>query len=170
MSNFFGIGAGFSRTALQFGMNAQSWTLGKGEWNGTAPDGHNSLRFVTYGVTEMGDWQIMPALTYAMDMPDEGDSTFDMSLAVRPVLVINNNFTLAFEGGLGMFNNGDDSFMRYKFSVAPTLKVDATGFWNRPELRAFVSFVGQDEELGKISADGKDESEVRLGFQAETWF
>lgn len=172
MSNFFGIGAGFSRTALQFGVNTQSWALGKCEWNGGAPDGDNSLRFVSYGVTEMGDWQIMPEVVFEMDMPDDSnaDNTWNASLGVRPMLVINNNFALAFEGALGLFNDGDDTTTKYKFTVAPTLKVDSTGFWNRPELRAFVSFVGQDKDLGKISADGKDETEVRFGFQAETWF
>jgi maltoporin len=179
MSNFFGIGAGFSRTALQFGVNTQSWALGKCEWNDGAPDGDNSLRFVSYGVTEMGDWQIMPEVVFEMDMPDDSnlDNTWNASLGVRPVLVINNNFALAFEGAVGLYKENDDktgknkdTTTRYKFTVAPTLKVDTTGFWNRPELRAFVSFVGQDKDLGKLSADGKDETEVRFGFQAETWF
>jgi len=172
MSNFFAFGPGFSKVALQFGMNTENWALGKCEWNAGAPDGHNSMRLLAYGVTDMGNWQIMPSMVYNMEMPDEGDNTWNLSLAARPELMLSNNFILAFEGGFYMQNDGEDTFNKMKFTVAPTLKVDATGFWNRPELRAFASFVSQDEDedLGKISADGKDESEVRLGFQAETWF
>eukprot|EP00831_Metopus_contortus_P036082 TRINITY_DN2862_c0_g1_i4.p2 TRINITY_DN2862_c0_g1~~TRINITY_DN2862_c0_g1_i4.p2 ORF type:complete len:473 (-),score=60.64 TRINITY_DN2862_c0_g1_i4:9-1427(-) len=174
MSNFFGIGAGFSKVALQYGVNMQNWALGKCEWNGgsdangTGPDGANTLRFVTYGVTEMGNWQIMPSLVYNMDMPDEGDDTSDLTLAVRPQMVVNNNFLVAFEGAFFMQDNGTDTNNKMKFAVAPTLKLDATGFWNRPELRAILSYVSQ-EDFGAVNGKG-DDDEIRLGFQAETWF
>jgi maltoporin len=159
-----------SRVALQFG-TAGAGNLGNTVWNAWDPVDTTSMRFLAFGVADVGEnLQVMPQLVYTMENPDEGDTTSTLTAVVRPVYVVNDNFTMQFEAGMAMLNNGDDTFNRYKLTVAPTLKLDTTGFWNRPELRAFLTYIGQDEELGMLSADGEDESELRLGFQAETWF
>lgn len=170
-SGFFNVGSGFSKIALQAGINCANWNLGNLYEADGGIEGTNAYRVSAYGVTDIGgNWQIMPQARFELQTPDEGDSTWDLNLVARPQMIMSENMLLAFEAGLDFANNGDDTYMAYKFTVAPTLKLDTNGFWNRPELRAFVTYVGQDKERGMVSADGKDESELRFGTQAEVWF
>lgn len=171
MSNFFGMGAGFSKVALQAGTNTGAWNLGTTPWTPGGNSDMSAIRLSAFGVTDMGKWQIMPAFRYEYTSPKDGDGMTEISAVVRPQYVVNDNFVMAFEAGLGTHSYwGADTEMSYKLTAAPTLKLDSNGFWNRPELRAFVTYVGGNDDFGKISADGKDESELRIGTQAEVWF
>lgn len=199
MSSFFNVGSGFSKVALQYGMNAAAGNVGDTEWGIKAKDdigtdnsgkmnvsydGASMLRFSAFGVTDLGKWQVMPAFYYeykAVDCDITNANLVDnksvISATIRPEYVVSDNFVLAFEAGYALIEN--NNFVKkadggeYKLTVAPTLKLDSTGFWNRPELRAFVSYVGKDKDLGGIYTNDKgtaETSEMRIGTQAEVWF
>lgn len=168
-SGFFNVGSGFSKVVLQAGVNCASWNLGKTYEQDGALDGVNAVKLLAFGVTDIGEkWQIMPQAVFDYTDPKSGDGTWNLSLVARPQMIMSENMIMAFEAGYAMHNDGNDTTSDYKLTVAPTLKLDANAFWNRPELRAFVTYVGHSDN--KISVDGKDKSELRFGTQAEVWF
>jgi maltoporin len=172
MNSFFNLASGFSKAAVQYGINSAAGNVGDAQDGNNGKDGDAMYRLLAYGLANVGEnWQIMPSVVYESKMPDAGKDTSVLSLAVRPVYKINNNISLQIEGGYAIEDNGTDSYSKYKITAAPTMKLDTNGFFNRPELRVFVTYIGQDKELGKVSRGaGDDESEIRFGSQAEVWF
>lgn len=63
--------------------------------------------------------------------------------------------------------------MLHKLTIAPTLTLDDTSFWVRPQLRAFVTYGTWDKKLTGSIADGTytdEESGIAYGVQMESWF
>jgi len=61
-----------------------------------------------------------------------------------------------------------------KLTIAPTITLDDTSFWTRPQLRAFVTYATFDKNATKAgindaSLQGED-SGMTYGVQMETWF
>lgn len=171
MNSFFNVASGFSKVAFQYGMDSAAGNVGDAQDGNNGADGDAMYRLTAFGLASVGEnWQVMPAFVYEGKMPDQGEDTSVLSAVVRPVYKINDNVSMQFEAGYAMMDDGTDTYGEYKLTVAPTLKLDTNGFWNRPELRAFVTYVGQDKDLGDISRGSDGESELRFGTQAEVWF
>ena len=80
------------------------------------------------------------------------------------------------------FSSASGNF--YKLTVAPTFKLDTSaGFFARPELRLFASYLAWDKDLNGFSYDSAqdpnggfgntrfdDDSKWLLGAQMEVWF
>ncbi|HEX5684619.1 MAG TPA: carbohydrate porin [Ideonella sp.] len=118
------------------------------------------------------------ALWSQQQAPDAvtGDSvkTTSMSLGGRVSYAVTKNFKLLGELGLSQVKpEGQDTQRLTKFTFAPTLAT-GPGFWNRPELRLYVthakwSGVNGAVVTGESAFDGK-ESGTSYGAQVEIWF
>jgi len=105
-----------------------------------------------------------------------GDSstTTSMSLGGRVSYAVTKNFKLLGELGLSQVKpEGQSAQKLTKFTFAPTLAT-GPGFWNRPELRLYVthakwSGVNGVVVTGESAFDGK-ESGTSYGAQVEIWF
>jgi sucrose porin len=146
---------------------------------------------------------VMPALIY--QVYNDGFASDPMAaminFAIRPVYKFTQNLSLQVEygiadvmadngvtywvdGGSGASGNGFSAGathgMVQKFTVAPTLSLDS-GFWGRPQLRLFYSFINVDKPLiykngwgdpatlGNDNNPNTDTANV-FGVQFETWF
>lgn len=78
-------------------------------------------------------------------------------IAARPVYHFSKNFAL--QGDLGYRNQPGDDNNVIMATVAPTITLDL-GFWTRPQLRTFVSYVKPEADDAKYNA----------GFQFEAWW
>lgn len=188
--SFYGMSDGFAKTGFLIGegLGAEVKVIGS---NGSLMDDAQAFRFYTFGVTELSDnWDISPALMIhsSEDFVAEGTENKWASLNLRLAQKITQNFALVYEGTLQTMDleNGtstaDGDF--YKLTFAPTFKIDTDGgFFERPELRAMVSYVDWSDDLTGYDPSGADlnksdfgttgftEGEQWLfGVQMETWF
>jgi sucrose porin len=200
MSNFYGFGEGSSKAGILFGtgLGAQPKVLG-GE--GDLIDDAQSVRLYTYGVHPLSDtWRIAPALMaqQSKDYYRNGDDYSWLSLNLRLEQAITQNFQIAYEmtyqyqdfdtgqaaGAVapGIKTSAHGDF--YKFTLSPQFTLDTRGgFFQRPSLRAYVSYLTWDDNLnnfnygealdkpGTFSGTGWDETDHWLyGVQMEIWF
>lgn len=174
--NYYGFMDGFSKYYLQVGSGLNSGSgLGRiNPWDEVLEDGV-SYKAGTWGVANINpNWYLFTALTaqYDSEAYNTNEDITTLSFAMRPVYVINENFELQFEAGIGYVEKDvdgadkDDSTV-YKLTFAPTFKLDANQFWGRPEIRTFVSYVGSDKEQDALNGN---KSQVNVGVQAEVWF
>ncbi len=188
--SFYGIGKGFSKTGVLYGsgLGAQVKVLGG---QGSLLDDAKAARVFTMGVTDLNaDWKIAPALMaeVSRDRFNKGDDYKWATANVRLVNAINKNFAMTYEGSFqhmdldSTFSSASGNF--YKLTVAPTFKLDTSaGFFARPELRLFASYLTWDKELNGFSYEGAadpnggfgnttftDDSKWLVGAQMEVWF
>ena len=102
-----------------------------------------------------------------------------LSVGVRPEIAITQNFKIQGEVGYDRVTYPSASSQHLtKFTIAPTLTL-GPGFYDRPELRAFVThanwnaaatptIAGNNYNSG--NAFGSSTSGTTIGIQAETWF
>lgn len=183
--DFFGVTPGFSKVDIQYGtglgaglQDASTWWYNKDASN---------LRLTAYGVSEMGD----KVKTMASLMYQTGENMHDgtanalnkkgssLGFTVRPEYHFTRNFALVGEYGmLDVLNNEygwntDKEGMLHKLTIAPTITLDDSSFWTRPQLRAFVTYATWDSKL-KGAVGGADianaTSGTTYGVQMETWF
>ena len=103
-------------------------------------------------------------------------------------IMSDNNVTYWSDGGQGNSSSGNGASVGgthgilQKFTIAPTLSLNS-GFWGRPQLRLFYSFISADKELyyrpnwgasntGTFSNGGGTDPGYAntMGVQFETWF
>lgn len=182
---FFYVANGYSRAVLQVsgGLSGYTWALGQVYTNTGAETSALALRALVFGEASdiLPNLDVMPMVKYEYENTGVSgkDPEGKFGIAARPVYKINKNISLQVEGAYArVFVNkdktagvlGSDNGGEYKFTVAPTLALDS-GFWGRPQLRLFYTYVNRDKELGSyITANGKDAGESRFGVQMETWF
>lgn len=188
--SFYGVANGFSKTGVLYGngLGAQVKVLGG---QGSLLDDAEAVRVFTMGVTDLNaNWKIAPALMaeVSKDRFNKGDDYKWATANVRLVNSINQNFAMTYEGSVqymdldSTFSSASGNF--YKLTVAPTFKLDTGGgFFARPELRLFASYLAWDKDLNGFSYDGaqdpsggfgntrfNDDSKWLLGAQMEVWF
>ena len=146
-----------------------------------------AYRFITSGFMTVGDWDINPAVWVEYDnqtdVKNADGSAIDpsavVSAVIRPAWKLTKNVSLVFEGGVsdqfgGMNGRAVDNSggqaqgVSYKIAFAPTLALDSS-LLARPQLRAFVSYEGQDAKLGPVNANTQN-SAVMFGIQTEWWW
>lgn len=178
-SDYYGFASGFCKTAIQYGTDRAA-DLGNA-YGFTAEDA-TAMRFGTWGVAELNEnFKWMSSLFYetATDKYGDGSDQSWYAFTIRPEYYLNRNFAIVTEFGYEdmMEQNGNDDLDAgtMKFTIAPTITLDNTSFWTRPQLRAFVSYGTWGEDLeggyafGGMQYSGES-SGMTYGVQMETWF
>jgi maltoporin len=172
--NFLGLG-GANTAWIQFAQGSAGLNANFG--NPTSPSGTKGFRIV-----ESLTWQIGPlggqAQAMVTDEKDAGVKTRLATIGGRVSYAFTNNFKLLADTGYSQWKrDGLPTEKLAKFTIAPTLST-GPGFWNRPELRLFVTTAkwnGAANKTGVLPAGlagtGSDKTTgTSYGFQAEMWF
>ncbi|MDE1515476.1 MULTISPECIES: carbohydrate porin [Vibrio] len=185
LGSFYGLTNGYSRITAQYGEGmAAGDSLGKNGWGyGNAKDA-KSARIVFDGLANLNEsWEVSTFAFYQNDSdfaPWAGTVTgIDrdiFAIGVRPHNQITKNFAMQYELGYEHVKEdtagGADGGL-YKVTIAPTLMLE-TGFWARPQLRAFVTYAKWDDEAAQKIDSGYtrngDTDTLNFGVQAEVWF
>lgn len=166
LKGFYGSGDGFSKAAVQFGMDMGA-SLGDAQWgNAGHNEGDMALRGLTYGLKSMGNANLMTEAVLNFNMPDGEDTVMGLSLAGRYMKPVNKNLSMQYEAGLFLSNEENNDGMDIKLTAAPTLALNDS-FWGRPQLRVFGSILMATGDR-KVVAD--DEMDLRAGVQMEAWW
>ncbi len=186
--SFYGLAPGLSKTAILAGrgLGAEVKRLGA---VGNLLDDARAVRFASFGTMELAPgWAIAPAFMaeVSKDRFNRGDKYKWASASLRLSQAITRNFAMQYEGSFqrmdldSTFAEAEGNF--YKLTVAPTFKLDTlAGFFARPELRLFASYLKWDEELNGFTYDGTaregfgnteftGSSKWLVGAQMEVWF
>ncbi|MBN7277862.1 carbohydrate porin [Vibrio cholerae] len=182
---FYGLTNGYSRITAQYGEGLVAGdSLGKNGWGfGNAKDA-KSARIVFDGLANLSEsWELSTFAFYQSDSdyaPWAGTKTGAdrdiYAIGVRPHNQITKNFAMQYELGYehikeDVADGADGGF--YKATIAPTLMLE-TGFWARPQIRAFVTYAKWDDGASsKIDSgytrNGETDT-LNFGIQAEVWF
>ncbi|MFC0710911.1 carbohydrate porin [Azorhizophilus paspali] len=184
--DFFG-GEGFFKAALLYGKGLGAEVKGIGS-DGELLDEAEALRLALYGHTRLSkNWRIAPVLLaeHSKDRYVPGDNYRWLTLNLRLANELTSNFEMVYELGWQSMNldprgyngrqksNGDF----WKFTVAPTFKMESGNFFERPELRVFASYMDWSKELDDFSTSDnfgqkhfKSGGVWQFGTQMETWF
>jgi len=186
---FYGFANGYSRVVLQHGEGmAAGDSLGKNGWGFANSEDTKSTRIVFDGLVNLADNVEMSTFAFYQTDSDyapwsdwsqpttKGYDREIYAIGVRPHHQITTNFAmqyeLGYENSLEKKDGGADGGL-VKATIAPTLTLE-TGFWARPQLRAFVTYAKWDEGVsGLVDAgytrDGQKDT-LNFGVQAELWF
>ncbi|OPA84887.1 maltoporin [Pseudomonas fluorescens] len=130
---------GKNKFALQYGEGPGT---GLGYTGNTALD--NSSK--SYRAVEFFDWQVTPRFggqieaVYQKDVrPGSQDQTW-MSLGVRPVYALTEQFKLVAELGHDQVDATGGTRKLSKFTFAPTWSPKGPEFWARPEVRLYYTY------------------------------
>ncbi len=187
-ADFLGLAGGSSKIGLQAGKGLGA---NLGGANGTYMNKDAvSAQLIAWGVANVTDnLSVSPSFAYRMISKREGENhgngedQFDwFGVTVRPQYSFTRNFALQTEFG---YEKGDVWSNKeagkglkeadiMKITVAPTVTLDNTSFWIRPQLRAFVTYAAFDKNA--IGAGISDESMkdkdngITYGAQMEAWW
>lgn len=174
LPGFYGQDTGWSKIITQFGTGLSSGGGLGNTYTNTNRDDAFSARIITTGQANFNGFQIMPEFVYQHDMNYNGtkDAEQDwISIGARQVIPINKHFEWQLAGTYDHISQNNKAGGKngglYSLTVAPTLKLDTSDFWNRPELRLtanYNKFTGDYENLST------DKNEFKFGAQAEVWF
>jgi maltoporin len=176
-----GILGGFNKTVLQYGTEGYSKSFafqGDGSWYGSeANKSSDGFRIINHGVISMGDsWDLSHLLVYGVgnEMWDGNDKWETMSAVVRPVYKWNDTMKTIFEAGYSKDTNKNTNGTsadgtNQKYTIAQAFAA-GKGFWARPELRVFASYLKSGDDMGQKFNGGKDDSTYNFGVQAEAWW
>jgi maltoporin len=170
--NIFGLGGG-NTAWIQYAQGSAGLNGNFG--NPTAPSGTKGFRLV-----ESLTWQIGPlggqAQAMLTDEKDGGVKTRLWTVGGRVSYALTNNFKLVGETGYSEWKrDGLPKEKLAKLTFAPTLST-GPGFWNRPELRFFVTTAkwngpaNSHSAAGLAGIGGNKTTGTSYGFQAEMWF
>ncbi|NRF25401.1 carbohydrate porin [Vibrio coralliilyticus] len=176
---------GWSLTALAYGQGvAANRGVNFGQWSGNWQKDDESIFLTSYGVANVTDkLQLGTEVTYWDLSNDETNQVWGSQDGVSRLIVgatpsykVNENFrmeatfTYAIEslGSDGTWGRekADTSF--YTATLAPVMTVNAD-YWGRPQIKPYVSFMSSSDSGYKWS-NGGDDSETRVGVEAEIWF
>lgn len=183
--SFYGLREGTSKTAVMYGrgLGAEIKVVGS---DGNLTHDAQAVRLATYGTTYITDkWRVAPAILaeHSQDRYVKGDEFNWLTFNTRFAREINDNFELQFEGTYQYMNldpagqlQGAETGSYGKFTVAPTFKPQVGGFFQRPEIRTFVTYQTWSQNLDDYRLDdafGQPDfagDELSFGVQAEIWF
>ena len=160
------------------------YAQGSANLNGSVGDLAADSRTRSWRIFESLSWQRGPFGGQAIAMwaqhraPDattgEIQKTRDLSLGGRVSYALMKNFKLVAELGHSQIKpDGQDTQKLTKVTFAPTLST-GPGFWNRPELRLYVTHAKWSGVAGSVvtgsSVFDSKTSGTSYGAQAEIWF
>lgn len=171
--NFFG---GFNKTVFQFATNGAAEGmagLGSGSWVPAVSDGDIGFRVINFGVIDLSEnWDFGHQIMFAQTNydGDKEDHTF-ANVVVRPIYNWSEIMKTEFEAGYYTEKNqrGEDGADNEgaKFTIAQAWSA-GSGFWARPEIRVYASYVDDFEDDNRFGDNQSDEFSV--GIQAEAWW
>lgn len=189
-NKFFNIDSGYTEWAIQAGYGLPtSERLGQSMYMEQNHMDAISARVVHTGLYDSSDFQIMTAAAAQYDMNIDADDNTRLSLTAgaRPVLQFDRNMALMGEYGFEYLKDTslsgatNDEYMEgtmHKVTGALAITLDS-GFWSRPQIRLFSTFVTWDPELNGISNPmdvdittiGEDRNmAVSFGINMEVWY
>lgn len=170
-SSIFG---GFNKVVGQFGTEGYAHALryfGAGSWYASNDSGYDgtAFRFIDWGVIPAGEKvDIGYSFNYATYDRDDFANAHDyMNVVVRPSYKWSDYTKTILE--LGYYTADDDAWgeeEKSKVTLAQAITA-GNGFWARPELRVFASYV-KDHNDGTFS-NGED-NQLNFGVQMEAWW
>jgi maltoporin len=168
--NLFGLGGG-NTLWLQFAKGSAG--LNGNFANLLAQSGDKSWRLVESFTWQTGAFGGQAMFMYQQDKFDAGADVDSISVGGRASYAFTKHFKLVGELGYSQREvDGSPKQKLAKFTIAPTLST-GPGFWNRPELRLYVTTAKWNDAAGNVTGmsafDGKT-SGTSYGFQAEIWF
>ncbi|MCF7353227.1 maltoporin LamB [Vibrio sp. CK2-1] len=171
--NFFG---GFNKTVFQFATNGAASGmagLGSGSWIPAVSDGDTGFRVINFGVVDLSEnWDFGHQVMYAQSSYEgnKEDHTF-ANVVMRPIYNWSEVMKTEFEAGYYTEENqwGTDGADNEgaKFTVAQAWSA-GSGFWARPEIRVYASYVDDFKNDNRFGSDQSNEFSV--GIQAEAWW
>lgn len=145
------LGGVSNRVALQYGQGPGTALGYTGDT--TLDNGSRSWRAV-----EFFDWQITPRFSgqfnvvYQKDVrPGDNDQNW-LSVGVRPVYAITQEFKLVTEVGRDQVDAPGGTRKLTKFTVAPTWSPGGTTFWDRPEFRLYYTYASWNEAAQRAAS------------------
>ncbi|MDG3085872.1 carbohydrate porin [Vibrio hannami] len=176
---------GWTTTALTYGQGvAANRGVNFGQWSGNWQKDDESIFFTSYGVANVSDnFQLGTELTYWDLSNDTTDSVWGSQgglsrafLGLTPSYKVNENFrmeavlTYAVEslGSAGTWGREKADTDFYSATLAPVFTVNAD-YWGRPQIKPYVAYMSSSDSGYKWSRGG-DDSEARVGVEAEIWF
>ncbi|SDR93607.1 maltoporin [Pseudomonas oryzae] len=135
------------------GANTFAVQYGEGPGTGLGYTGDPTLDSSdkSWRVVEFFDWQLTPRfggqfeVVYQKDTRADGDDQDWLSLGVRPVYALSEQFKLVAELGHDQIDAPDGTRKLSKFTVAPIWSPAGPGFWQRPEVRLYYTYASWNE-------------------------
>ena len=177
---------GFNKTVLQYmagGLASQAASYGAGNGNGLqiAAGSGDGFRIINHGVIALGNsnWELGHQLVYGQSSDAtvngvDGSDHDTFSVVVRPEYLWNDYMKTYVEAGYFKdtvdFANGDsDSTDGTKYTLAQAWSA-GRGFWARPEIRVYASYLQQDGAFAADSNGKAQDDSFNVGVQAEAWW
>lgn len=173
------------------GSNTFAVQYGEGPGTGLGYTGDVTLEesAKSWRVVEFFDWQVTPRfggqfqVVYQKDKRQGGGDQDWISLGVRPVYALTEEFKLVVEVGHDQIDAEAGTRKLTKFTIAPTWSPAGPGFWARPEFRLYYTYAQWNDaaqEAANLMAAGSALSETgafgtaqhgsNFGVQVEYWW
>jgi maltoporin len=190
-ADFFGLTGGSSKVGFQAGKGLGA---NVGGCNGTyMNEDALSMQLIAWGVSNITDkLKVSPSFAFRNISKREGENHGNgkddfswFGITVRPQYNFTRNLALQAEVGYEKGHvwapveswtsgKGLEEADIFKLTIAPTITLDDTSFWTRPQLRAFATYATFDKNatnagINDISMAGKDNGMV-YGVQMEAWW
>ncbi|MEW4948597.1 carbohydrate porin [Pseudomonas asiatica] len=176
------LGGNANTVALQHGQ-------GPGTNLGTTGDVELDRSNRSWRLLDYFDWQVTPRfggqfqVVTQRDYRDGGEKQDWVSVGVRPVYAISDQFKLVAEVGHDQIEASDGTRKLSKFTFAPTWSPKGPGFWDRPEIRLYYTYAKWNRAAQR-AADEMDEGSAlsstgafnqarhgsNFGVQVEYWW
>lgn len=143
----------------------------------------------SWRVVEFFDWQVSPRFSgqfqavYQKDKRRDGGNQDWISVGVRPVYALTDQFKLVAEVGHDQIDAPEGTRKLTKFTVAPTWSPAGTDFWSRPEVRLYYTYaqwndaaqqaanlIAAGSALSDTGAFGNAQHGSNFGVQVEYWW
>jgi len=173
------------------GSNTFAVQYGEGPGTGLGYTGDVTLdeSAKSWRVVEFFDWQVTPRfggqfqVVYQKDKRQGSGDQDWISLGVRPVYALTEEFKLVAEVGHDQIDAEAGTRKLTKFTIAPTWSPAGPGFWARPEFRLYYTYAQWNDaaqEAANLMAAGSALSETgafgtaqhgsNFGVQVEYWW
>ncbi|MNF71650.1 Maltoporin precursor [compost metagenome] len=154
------VSAQHKQQAFLGGVNTFALQYGRGPGTGLGYTGDPTLDSGnrSWRVVEFFDWQMTPRfggqfeVVYQKDTRPDGADQDWLSVGVRPVYALNEQFKLVVELGHDQVDAPDGTRKLSKFTVAPTWSPAGPGFWQRPELRVYYTYASWNEAAQRAAS------------------
>ena len=172
--NFLGLGGG---NTLWLAYAQGSAGLDGNFGNLTAPSSAKGFRIVESFTWQAGAFGGQAMALWQTDKDATGQKTDSASIGGRGSYALTKNFKLVAEAGYSQKKPDNGATQKLaKFTLAPTLST-GPGFWNRPELRLYVTTAKWNQAANAAAGsggvtglgDGKTRG-TSVGAQVEIWF
>ena len=173
------------------GSNTFAVQYGEGPGTGLGYTGDVTLdeSAKSWRVVEFFDWQVTPRFggqfqaVYQKDTRQDGGDQDWISVGVRPVYALTEEFKLVAEVGHDQIDAEAGTRKLTKFTIAPTWSPAGPEFWARPEFRLYYTYAQWNDaaqEAANLMAAGSALSETgafgsaqhgsNFGVQVEYWW